>query len=93
MSRGRINNIRRFREGREPAWSQNDLGHRCGLSQQRISLYEAGDLPLLVQALRIARALGKPVEVVFEGLVDDVDCLIGERLRRENEPNDENQAA
>ena len=46
--------------------NQQEMGRLCGVSRQTISLIERGDYnPSVTLAIRIARAVGKPVEEVF----------------------------
>jgi molybdate-binding protein/DNA-binding XRE family transcriptional regulator len=47
-------------------WTQADLAARCGASRAEISAVETGRLvPSVAVALRVAAALGEPVEAVF----------------------------
>ncbi len=53
---------------RARGWSQADLAARCGVSRAEISAIEVGRVvPSVAVALRIAAALGEPVEAVFAG--------------------------
>lgn len=56
----------------EAGWSQSDLGGRVGLTRQSLAAIEHGDaVPSTEVALRLARALGVPVEALFR-LDDEV---------------------
>ncbi|MCW3837493.1 helix-turn-helix transcriptional regulator [Sphingomonas canadensis] len=58
------NNIRAARE--ECGWTQAELAARVGVSRKTINTVENGVfVPSTVIALRIARALDRPVEALF----------------------------
>jgi molybdate-binding protein/DNA-binding XRE family transcriptional regulator len=58
------NRIRVLRE--ERGYSQAELARRVGVTRQALSLVESGQVvPSTVQALRLARVLGVPVESLF----------------------------
>lgn len=56
-----------LREARTAAgWTQADLAERVGVSRKTINTVENGVfVPSTVLALKLARALGKPVEQLF----------------------------
>ena len=59
--------VNRIRERREAAgWTQAELAERVGVSRKTINTVENGVfVPSTVVALKIARALGTPVEDLF----------------------------
>lgn len=64
MSSGLTNNLRdeRARLG----WTQAELAERVGVSRKTINTVENGIfVPSTVLALKIAAAIGKPVEALF----------------------------
>ena len=67
MARTRVvNHIRRLRQEGE-GMTQEALAQRCGVTRQTIIALEAARYsPSLELAFRIARALGVPLEQVFE---------------------------
>lgn len=56
--------IRALREAR--GWSQQELAARAGVTRQQVGAVESGrHLPNVAAAIRLARALGEPVEALF----------------------------
>jgi putative transcriptional regulator len=57
----------KLRDARVAAgWTQADLAERIGVSRKTINTVENGVfIPSTVLALKLARALGKPVEALF----------------------------
>ena len=57
----------RIREAREAAgWTQAQLAERIGVSRKTVNTVENGVfIPSTVIALKLARALGEPVEALF----------------------------
>ncbi len=48
-------------------WTQEDLADRIGVSRQSINSIETGKfVPSTVLALKMARAFGTPVDVIFQ---------------------------
>ncbi len=48
-------------------WTQEDLADRIGVSRQSINSIETGKfVPSTVLALKMARAFGTPVEMIFQ---------------------------
>jgi len=83
--RGR-NSIRRHRRARDPELSQEELGKLVGVSQSRVSAWEAGkEVPKLENALDLANALLRPVEVVFEQLHRDSADRVAKRRESEDQ--------
>ena len=87
-----LNAIKSLRLSKLPTpWRQLDLALRIGCRQDHISEYERGRrLPDIHTAMTIAQALGKHVEEVFWEMGEHVAHEIGERLRQQND--DDNQA-
>ena len=80
------NSIRRIRRARDPELSQEALGKLVGVSQSRISAWEAGkEVPQLENALDLANALTRPVEVVFEQLHRDSADRVARRRDHEEQ--------
>lgn len=64
MSIGLINTLRDARTTR--GWTQAQLADACGVSRKTINTVENGVfVPSTVLALKLARALGRPVETLF----------------------------
>lgn len=60
------NRIRALRELRVPRWTQEDLARAVGCSRCDIAKYERGErVPSVIMGIKIAKALGASVEVVF----------------------------
>ena len=57
----------RLREAREAkGWTQAELAERIGVSRKTVNTVENGVfIPSTVIALKLARALGRPVEQLF----------------------------
>ena len=57
----------RVREAREAlGWTQAELAERIGVSRKTVNTVENGVfVPSTVIALKLAKALGKPVEALF----------------------------
>ena len=65
MPDGLSNKVRDFREAR--GWTQAELAEHTGVSRKTINTVENSVfVPSVVVARRIARALGQPVEALFE---------------------------
>lgn len=59
------NRVRELREARQ--WSQVEFAARLGVSRQTVRFIESGKLdPSLPLAFRIARALGRRIEAIFD---------------------------
>ena len=64
MADGLDNRIREAREAK--GWTQAELAARIGVSRKTVNTVENGVfVPSTVVALKLARALGEPVEALF----------------------------
>lgn len=64
MAEGLTNSIRTAREAM--GWTQGQLAERIGVSRKTVNTVENGIfIPSTVIALKMARALGEPVESLF----------------------------
>jgi putative transcriptional regulator len=64
MSERLANDLRAAREA--AGWTQAQLAERVGVSRKTINTVENGVfIPSTLLALKLARALGKPVEALF----------------------------
>jgi len=60
-----INTIRAFREAR--GWTQAELAEHTGVSRKTVNTVENSVfVPSVIVALRLSRALGQPVEALFQ---------------------------
>jgi len=67
MGKGRINNQIRTLRFLNGEMTQAELGDKIGLTRQTIAAIEQGKYsPTLEAAFRIAQALGKPLNEVFQ---------------------------
>jgi putative transcriptional regulator len=67
MDEGRINNRMRTLRFLAGEMTQGELGAKIGVTRQTIAAIEQGKYsPSLVAAFRIAKALGKPLDEVFQ---------------------------
>jgi putative transcriptional regulator len=58
------NHLREAREAQ--GWTQAQLAEQCGVSRKTINTVENGVfVPSTILALKLARALGRPVEALF----------------------------
>lgn len=72
MRRFQPNSIQSYRKQRIPLLLQRDLAARVGCSTSEVSKYERGQrVPSLPIAMRIAAALGHPVEDVFWAVTEE----------------------
>ncbi|MGF1549230.1 MAG: helix-turn-helix transcriptional regulator [Sphingomonadaceae bacterium] len=59
-----LNRVRELREAE--GWTQIELAERMGVSRKTVNTIENGIfMPSTIVALKMARALGKPVEEIF----------------------------
>jgi putative transcriptional regulator len=64
LGEGLTNRLREAREAR--GWTQADLAERVGVSRKTINTVENSVfIPSTIIALKLARALGQPVEKLF----------------------------
>jgi putative transcriptional regulator len=71
MTTGLANDLRAAREA--AGWTQAQLAERVGVSRKTINTVENGVfIPSTLLALKLARALGRPVEALFS-LADESD--------------------
>lgn len=64
MADGLANTIRAAREAR--GWTQAELAERIGVTRKTVNTVENGVfVPSTIIALKLARALGMPVEALF----------------------------
>ena len=64
MAEGISNSVRAAREA--AGWTQGELAERIGVSRKTVNTVENGVfIPSTVVALKLARALGRPVEELF----------------------------
>ena len=64
MPEGLVNRLREARA--ERGWTQAELAERVGVTRKTINTVENGVfVPSTLLALKIARALGRPVEQIF----------------------------
>ncbi|MGN6499430.1 MAG: helix-turn-helix transcriptional regulator [Tsuneonella sp.] len=64
MADGLTNRVREAREAK--GWTQAELATRIGVSRKTVNTVENGVfVPSTVIALKMARALGEPVETLF----------------------------
>lgn len=64
MADGLTNRVREAREAK--GWTQAELATRIGVSRKTVNTVEnAVFVPSTVVALKLARALGEPVEALF----------------------------
>ncbi|MGN6495766.1 MAG: helix-turn-helix transcriptional regulator [Tsuneonella sp.] len=64
MADGLTNRVRESREAK--GWTQAELATRIGVSRKTVNTVENGVfVPSTVIALKMARALGEPVETLF----------------------------
>jgi putative transcriptional regulator len=64
MTVGLANDLRAAREAQ--GWTQAELAERVGVSRKTVNTVENGVfIPSTLLALKLARALGKPVEALF----------------------------
>lgn len=65
MSEALTNRVRAFREAR--GWTQAELAEHTGVSRKTVNTVENSVfVPSVIVALRLSRALGQPVEALFE---------------------------
>jgi len=64
LAEGISNSVRAAREA--AGWTQGELAERIGVSRKTVNTVENGVfIPSTVVALKLARALGRPVEELF----------------------------
>lgn len=64
MAEALANSVREAREAK--GWTQAELAERIGVSRKTVNTVENGVfVPSTVIALKLARALGEPVEALF----------------------------